>query len=447
MNAVSLPALPAMAFVVAMMVWALPHSQWRDLATKVTFVAQAFVGIYVIYLCVLAFLTSGGLHDASGVWLSVGDLFVEASFALQPPAAITLFVVWFVTSLCLWWRRESAASLLALQGSLWLCALATDLPVTLAGFTLAGFVLPHAQFAASSSLSSSPCRPYDARAIHRAADALALTAAVVWLLWVPSLSSTDITALAQDADETVLAPIVGLTAWQWLALLLCLALFLRTFAAFASWRAHRVSLAAGVLVVGQSGLWAWMLVPHHLRFVVVGFIGLGVAFAYGSQKFAAVTRLLSLLARSMRGIGLIVNGLQRWVFAGALLQAPVVIVDACARVLKLIAGGDIQRYAAIGLLGLAGLFFVSTRPAAPGALTVKADGLRVVAVAVRGTASASKLLYDYDFDGDDQIDRLAAGPSADFTYAAPGTYSISVMIRDPFWHTKRTLHAKVRVKK
>lgn len=429
MNVVSLPALPAMAFVVAMVVWALAHSARRDLTNKVAVVAQATLGIYVAYVGVLAFLTKGGLHNASGVWLSVGDLFVEASFALQAPAAIALFVVWFVTSLCLWSRKQNVASLLALQGSLWLCALATDLPVTLAGFTLAGFVLPNA------------------RAIHRAADALALAAAVVWLLWSPVLSLTDITALAQNADETVLAPIVGLTAWQWLALLLCLALFLRAFAAFVVWPAHRGSLAAGALVVGQSALWAWMLVPQNLRFFVVGFVFLGVAFAYGTHKFAAVPRLISLAARAMRGIGLIVNGVQRWVFAGVLLQAPVVIIDASARVLKLLAGGDIQRYAAIGLLGLAGLFFVSTRPAAPGALTVKADGLRVVAVAVRGTASASKLLYDYDFDGDDQIDRVAAGPSAGFTYAAPGTYSISVIIRDPFWHTKRTLHAKVKVKK
>lgn len=450
MPVAALFVLPAVSCVLAALSWALEQSRPRAWLAKAALASQLCFALYLGYLLVSVFVagkspaSQAGIHDAAGVWISVAELFVESAFELRLTQGLGCVIVLIGTSACLWWSRHDDAvvsSLLGLQGSLWLCLLGTDLPVSLAGFVLAGYILPRIQYGTTLLPT-----PVGIPGLHRTADGFAVSAVLVWLIWSPVLERNSALKLLVETDDSVMFPIAGMTACIWLVLLLSLALVVRVVAAFATRVRTRVSVFSAALVALTSCHWACRLVPGRFVavFVFALFLGFVVSFLMGT--FVACTRILPSIHKGARSFGWVIAGIVRWGFAGVLLQAPVVTVDACSRLIKLFAGGDIQRYVAIGIIGLAALVFVATRPAAPSAITIQTDGLRIRAEAQRGTLSSRRLLYDYDFDGDEQIDRASVGPSAGFTYAAAGTYSLSVTIRDPFWHTQKTLRAKVQVK-
>ena len=450
MNVASISVLPLVSCALAFLSWAIAQSRPRPWLAKAALATQACFALYLGYLLVLVLIVGdslsieSGVQDAAGVWLNVGGLFVESAFELRAPQFLGAVLVLLGTSASLWWSRTESArvsSLLGLQGSLWLCLLGTDLPVAAAGFIIAGYLLPRVQ-ASAVSLPTAVGVP----GLHRTADGFAMSAILVWLIWSPLLAIRSTLKLQLDTDDSVMLPIAGMSASAWMSLLLSLALVARVAGAFAPRPRTRVSVVMGAMVALQSCHWASTMVPGRFAVALVSSSVLGLALSYFLGTFFATTRLLPAIHKGFRGCGWVVSGMARWVFSGVLLQAPVVVVDVCARAIKLVAGGDIQRYVAIGIIGLAALVFVATRPATPAALTIQTDGLRIRANAQRGALSSARLLYDYDFDGDEQIDRASVGPSAGFTYAAAGTYSISVTVHDPFWHTQKTLRAKVQVK-
>jgi hypothetical protein len=450
MTPASLGVLLVASFVMALIAWAVQLRRPRGAIVGVAFVYQALVGLYFAYLGVTLFRSSGpmpqesGLIDSMGVWLGVGDLAVGSPLELHASQLLGCVLVYVGTCASLWRSRNSHARLsplLGLQVSLWLCLLATSLPFSLSGFILAGYFLQQAQLGTVTLPM-----PVGVNGVHRTADAFAMSAVLMWLMWSPSVLTTSVLQLQTAGDDSVLVPVAGFVASSWLVLMLSLSLAARSLAASSLRPFNRSSVISGLLVVSVSAYWACSIVPGRLRLFVISGALLGLVLPSLLRSHFVSTRVSPLFHRTLRWTGLVVSGTARWGFAGFLLQAPVVAIDACARLLKLFAGGDIQRYVAIGVIGLAGFMYVATRPAAPGSLDIQTDGLRVRADARRGSLSSARLIYDYDFDGDQQIDRAAAGPVAGFSYSAAGTYSVSVIIRDPFWHTQRTLSAKVMVK-
>lgn len=409
-------------FLVAFALWGSQQGQRRGWAMRLCLPAQALLGL------LLAQAVWGTANHVA--WIDI----CAASF------------VWLCVSVCLWWLRASSesdgsdiAGLFGLQGALWLCVLASTATGLVAGFCVAGVSL-------TVFLNVGGAGSERVFWFHRAADALAVTALLVWLLWPTDLVVAHIKA-AQGNDDALLSPIAGLTASTWLWLLLSCALAFRGLAAAVACAAARAPVLAVVVALVISTFGFTRLFPAVNAVVLVLACVLGVCGAWALLRWRALGLVSLRLYNGVRLSGLFIAGINQWVFSTVLLQAPVVVVDACARLLKLLAGGDIQRYVAIGVAGLAALVFVATRPASPATLSIQVDGLTIRAVAARGALSSSRLLYDYDFDGDEQFDRVGVGPQAAFVYAVPGSYSVSVTIRDPFWHTSKTLRAKVNVRR
>ncbi|MDX2021878.1 MAG: hypothetical protein SF187_16695 [Deltaproteobacteria bacterium] len=365
--------------------------------------------------------------------------------AWQVGAAV---VVWLGAGVCFWWTRLPSqgepsahvdAGLFGLQGAAWLCVLAPTAAGVITGFCAAGVCLT----VFSDVRGAGSDRVFR---FHRLADALGIASLLVWLLWTSDLTVAHIRS-AQASDDALLSRIAGFAAATWLLGLLCAALAFRAAAAVFACGPVRARWLATVVALGASTFgFGRLFAPAQVAPLILA-CAVGVVCAFALSRSRVVGVVGARLYRGLRLCGAFIAGINQWVLSTVLLQAPVVFVDACARVLKLLAGGDIQRYVAIGVAGLAALVFMTTRPAAPSTLQIEADGLIIRAAAARGPLSSSRLLYDYDFDGDEQFDRVGVGPHAAFVYAVPGTYSVSVTIRDPFWHTSRTLRAKVTVKR
>ena len=123
------------------------------------------------------------------------------------------------------------------------------------------------------------------------------------------------------------------------------------------------------------------------------------------------------------------------------------VVDVLGRISRIFQGGDVQRYLAVFALGVAGVFYVATRPPAPSELSVKVvEGTMVEANAGQGMPTDRPMDYDFDFDEDGTPNRMGKNPIATFAYEGRGTYTVKVTITDPRWGTTRTLTQKVTVK-
>lgn len=416
------PVLLLAPFVVAFAVWAIASRFGDDHAARLRFPMQLVLALVLVRVLWIERHTAVQAGVAGGVWLGV--------------------------MLCLWWIRlpkdrepspHIEAGLFGLQGALWLCVLAPTAPGLMIGFCAAGVCLTiFVDVGGSGSERVFRC--------HRVADALGIAAVVVWLLWSSDVTVAHIRA-AQGSEDALLSRIGGFGAATWLLGLLCTALLFRATAAVLTCGSSRARWLVTVAALGATAFgFARLLTPGKVAVLIVA-CAAGVLCGLALTRWHLVGVVSARLHRGVRLCGLFIAGINQWVFSTVLLQAPVVAVDACARVLKLLAGGDIQRYVAIGVAGLAALVFMTTRPASPATLEIESDGLIIRAAASRGALSSSRLLYDYDFDGDEQFDRVGVGPHAAFVYAVPGTYSVSVTIRDPFWHTSKTLRTKVTVRR
>jgi hypothetical protein len=122
-----------------------------------------------------------------------------------------------------------------------------------------------------------------------------------------------------------------------------------------------------------------------------------------------------------------------------------VLVDTAGRLLRLVQVGDVQRYLAIFAIGLAALVYVMARPAAPSEVKIRVEG-RSACPAWRWRATADKLDYGFDFDGDGQEDRSGPLASATWSYPRPGHYRLQVRITDPRWNTSRTIERTIDIR-
>jgi NADH-quinone oxidoreductase subunit L len=150
----------------------------------------------------------------------------------------------------------------------------------------------------------------------------------------------------------------------------------------------------------------------------------------------------------VRPIKWIARELFRWVdrrlIDRVLVHGFVLVVDLSGRTARLFQSGDAQRYVAVFALGIAVLFMVVRHPA--GELKVRVDG-HVVQVDARGNNGPSKnLLYGFDFDEDQRLDRQGDSPIATWTYEGTGVYTVRVVIMDQRWGTSTTLQERIKIR-
>jgi NADH-quinone oxidoreductase subunit L len=129
-----------------------------------------------------------------------------------------------------------------------------------------------------------------------------------------------------------------------------------------------------------------------------------------------------------------------------LVHGVAIVTDVAARLARLIQVGDAQRHLAAFAIGVAAIFYMATRPAAPEELKVTVQGTVVSVDAGSEGTSGANLVYGFDFDGDGVEDRRGRNPVARFTYEGSGSYEIRVTIRDSRWNTRTTLEQKVRIR-
>ena len=122
------------------------------------------------------------------------------------------------------------------------------------------------------------------------------------------------------------------------------------------------------------------------------------------------------------------------------------VADVGGRVFRFFQAGDIQRYLAVFAIGLAVMVWIAARPSAPDEVRFLVDGNTVVASLVDPEAASGNLTYSFDFDGDGVADRQGKIPNATWTFSGPADYTVSIVIEDSRWHTRRTIKRKVEIR-
>jgi hypothetical protein len=120
--------------------------------------------------------------------------------------------------------------------------------------------------------------------------------------------------------------------------------------------------------------------------------------------------------------------------------------DLAGRVLRFFQAGDVQRYLAVFAIGLAVLVWIAARPAAPDEVRFLIEGNTVAASIVDPEAASGDLTYSFDFDGDGVADRQGKTPNATWTFSGPANYTVSIVIEDARWHTRRTIKRNVEIR-
>jgi len=122
------------------------------------------------------------------------------------------------------------------------------------------------------------------------------------------------------------------------------------------------------------------------------------------------------------------------------------VVDVFGRAFRFIQAGDVQRYLAVFAIGLAVLFWITARPAAPDAVRFVVEGNTVSATVVDDEAASGNLTYSFDFNGDGIADRQGKMPNATWTFSGPADYTVSIVVEDTRWHTRRTIKRDVEIR-
>ncbi len=122
------------------------------------------------------------------------------------------------------------------------------------------------------------------------------------------------------------------------------------------------------------------------------------------------------------------------------------LADLVGRVFRVFQAGDVQRYLAVFVIGLALLVWTAARPAAPDEVRVMVEDNTVMVSLVDAEASGGNLTYSFDFDGDGTADRQGKSPSATWTYSGPDRYTVSIIIEDSRWHTRRIIKREIEIR-
>ena len=122
------------------------------------------------------------------------------------------------------------------------------------------------------------------------------------------------------------------------------------------------------------------------------------------------------------------------------------LADVAGRVFRFFQAGDVQRYLAVFAIGLAVLVWIAARPAAPDEVRFLIEGNTVSASLVDPEAASGNLTYSFDFDGDGVADRQGKTPNAIWTFSGPADYTVSIVIEDSRWRTRRIIKRNVEIR-
>jgi NADH-quinone oxidoreductase subunit L len=121
------------------------------------------------------------------------------------------------------------------------------------------------------------------------------------------------------------------------------------------------------------------------------------------------------------------------------------LADLAGRVSRSFQVGDVQRYLAVFVIGLAVLVWIAARPASPDEVRVNVEDNVVKVSLVDPEADSGNLTYSFDFDGDGIVDRQGKTPSATWAYAGSAHHTVTIVIEDSRWHTRRTLKRDIQI--
>jgi NADH-quinone oxidoreductase subunit L len=122
------------------------------------------------------------------------------------------------------------------------------------------------------------------------------------------------------------------------------------------------------------------------------------------------------------------------------------VADLAGRACRFVQVGDVQRYLAVFAIGLAVLVWIAARPAAPDEVRVRVEDNTVAVSLVDPEAESGDLTYSFDFDGDGIADRQGKTPSATWTFSGPDRHTVSIVIEDARWHTRRTIKRDIEIR-
>jgi hypothetical protein len=122
------------------------------------------------------------------------------------------------------------------------------------------------------------------------------------------------------------------------------------------------------------------------------------------------------------------------------------VADIVGRMFRFFQAGDVQRYLAVFAIGIAVLVWIAARPAAPEEVRFLVEGNTVSASFVDPEAASGNLTYSFDFDGDGVADRQGKTPNATWTFSGPADYTVSIVIEDARWHSRRTIKRNVEIR-
>jgi NADH-quinone oxidoreductase subunit L len=234
---------------------------------------------------------------------------------------------------------------------------------------------------------------------------------------------------------------------------------------------------------GESTLAVWLEpavgapleIAHRTEWMVMGFAtltalaGIGLAYIfYGggyrspahafAQKLPGLVSLVRdkfridelygfLIIRPLQAIcRLVFQVVDRVLIDKILIGGWAFAADLAGRVLRFFQAGDVQRYLAVFAIGLAVLVWIAARPAAPDEVRFLIEGNTVAASIVDPEAASGDLTYSFDFDGDGVADRQGKTPNATWTFSGPANYTVSIVIEDARWHTRRTIKRNVEIR-
>jgi NADH-quinone oxidoreductase subunit L len=122
------------------------------------------------------------------------------------------------------------------------------------------------------------------------------------------------------------------------------------------------------------------------------------------------------------------------------------VADLAGRVFRFFQVGDVQRYLAVFAIGVAVLVWIAARPAAPDEVRVLIEDNTVAVSLVDPEAASGDLTYSFDFDGDGIADRQGKTPSATWTFSGPDRHTVSIVIEDSRWHTRRIIKRDIEIR-
>ena len=199
-----------------------------------------------------------------------------------------------------------------------------------------------------------------------------------------------------------------------------------------------MGIATALALVGIGGAWAlYRNGPEGAAGVARA---LGPVLTFVQNKFYVDELYDFILVRPFRWIARRTFELiDRLLIDGLLVGGWGFIVSVIGRLARALQNGDVQRYLILMMVGLAAMFYFTTRPKEDFSFKT-GEGTTVRFRADLGDGAVKRGAHaEWDFDGDGKVD--ATGQDAIWTFNAPGRYAVTLKVTDLFGRTEVVNHS------